>query len=236
MATDIEKTIRQFSKLGIFSHNPQNGIGLWKEEQELLLSLIDESKTYFEIGSHNLGSALLVEQHARTNNIDREVWALDIKFSPWAKLNSERANTEVKMLEMDSSKASKLDDVKDIDFLFIDGYHSFKQVIVDFSGMYPFLSDNAVVAFHDTSPRLNDPEYRQYCLDFVDDNIDFLEESGYEDFYVDEAVVSIVDEYDGVELIDCTTECFHPRETQLDTWIRGKTSPHSAIWAVKVTK
>ena len=118
MATDIEKTLKQFSKIGLFSHNPNNGIGLWTEEQELLLTLVGDSKKYFEIGSHNLGSALLVEQHAKTLGIEREVFALDLRFSPWAKLNYERAVSSIAQIEYSSNDLLNYkDDLEGADFI-----------------------------------------------------------------------------------------------------------------------
>jgi cephalosporin hydroxylase len=247
MGTDIETTLKQFSKLGIFSHNPLNGIGLWKEEQELLLKLVGDSKKYFEIGSHNLGSALLIEEHAKTLGIEREVFALDIKFSPWAQLNYDRAKSNITRLECDSK------DLRDhnkqlagTDFIFIDGFHSFKQVMHDFEYSQGLMTNGGIIAFHDTSPKLDDQDYVSKCQKFAEDNFDELTSSNHEDFYVDEAIVYMMNQYNVIgkkakipfrfELINCTIECYHPRETRLSSWIRGKTSPHSAIWALRVIR
>jgi hypothetical protein len=235
MAEDIENTLKEFSKIGIFSHNPHNGIGLWEEEQRLLLKLVGKSKKYLEIGSHNLGSALLVGTHANINALDRQIYALDIEFSPWANLNYKRSNSWVVTLETDSNELSKHEHVlKGLDFVFIDGFHSFAQVIKDFENVYPLMTEG-IIAFHDTSPFLNKKEHVERCLKFANDNLGELMSDETENFYVDEAIAKIVEDYP-VELIDCSVECYHPRETRLNSWIRGKTSPHSAIWAVKVSK
>jgi cephalosporin hydroxylase len=243
MGTDIENTLKQFSQLGLFSHNPHNGIGLWTEEQELLLTLVGESKKYLEIGSHNLGSALLVEEHARTNGLEREIFGLDIEFSPWAKLNYKRANSSIKMLECDSNELRQHhQELQGLDFVFIDGFHSFNQVLHDFEAVQDLVVDGGIVAFHDTSPNLNKPSYVDTCWEFASENFGELAstERG-EDFYVDEAIVFIMRSFNKIKdmnwsLIDCTIECYHPQETRLQSWIRGKTSPHSAIWAMKVDR
>lgn len=246
MENRIDDSIREFSKIGLMSHNPNNGIGLWAEEQELLLTLVGDSKKYLEIGSHNLGSALLVEKHAQINDIDREVFALDIKFSPWAALNYERANSSVTQLECDSNHLNTYaKELAGLDFVFIDGYHSFNQVLVDFQLIEGFMTNGGIVAFHDTSPNLNQPDYVERCLDFAQNNFRELIASTEEDFYVDEAVCYLQDHYNtigeheghtSVDFIDCSIECYHPRETRLNSWIRGKTSPHSAIWALKINR
>ena len=240
MATDIEKTLKQFSKIGLFSHNPNNGIGLWTEEQELLLTLVGDSKKYFEIGSHNLGSALLVEQHAEILGIEREIFALDLKFSPWANLNYERASSNVARIECSSNDLRTYkDDLEGVDFIFIDGFHSFVQVVKDFELSYDLMTNGGIIAFHDTSPNLNKIEHVDKCTEYARENLEYLTQDNSENFYVDEAICFILDQYQDkadLELIDCTVECYHPRETRLNSWIRGKTSPHSAIWAMKVTK
>lgn len=239
MAANIETTLREFSKIGLFSHNPHNGIGLWPEEQELLLTLVGESKKYFEIGSHNLGSALLVEKHAKSMGLDRDVFALDLKFSPWAKLNYQRAKSSIMQLECGSNDLLNYEqDLQGVDFVFIDGFHSFRQVVKDFCLSCSLITNGGIVAFHDTSPYLNKPEHVEKCTKFAHDNLRYLSDDTSENFYVDEAICYILDTYQDatLELIDCGIECYHPRETRLNGWIRGKTSPHSAIWAMKVTK
>tara|TARA_R110000824_G_scaffold143199_3_gene310751 strand:+ start:1789 stop:2394 length:606 start_codon:yes stop_codon:yes gene_type:complete len=201
---------------------------------------VGDSKKYFEIGSHNLGSALLVEQHAKTLGVEREIFALDLRFSPWANLNYERASSNVARIECSSNDLRTYkDDLEGTDFIFIDGFHSFAQVVRDFELSYDLMTNGGIIAFHDTSPNLNKPEYVEKCTEYARDNLEYLTQDDSENFYVDEAICFILDQYQDkadLELIDCTVECYHPRETRLNSWIRGKTSPHSAIWAMKVTK
>ena len=57
-----------------------------------------------------------------------------------------------------------------ISFLFIDGFHSFKQVINDFRTVLPYMSDDAIVAFHDVSPEIKqtaqeDIDWAKYWLE-----------------------------------------------------------------------
>jgi predicted O-methyltransferase YrrM len=213
MGTDIENTLKKFSQIGLFSHNPYNGIGLWPEEQELLLTLVGESKKYLEIGSHNLGSALLVEQHAKTNGLKREVFALDLKFSPWATLNYDRAKSNLTQIQCDSNDIfNHSKDLKGVDFVFIDGYHSFNQVVHDFRATLKLMTNGGIIAFHDTSPRLNNPEHIKQCIKFAHDNFDYLTSDTTENFYVDEAICFLYDHYKKdtnikLDLLDCSIEC-----------------------------
>jgi predicted O-methyltransferase YrrM len=235
MEQSFDDVLKKFGQYGIISHNPTNGIGLWPEEQIVLLNLAKDSHHYFEIGSHNLGSAILVETEARVNNKERKVSALDIKFSPWAALNYKRAKSSINMIERSSddiaANATK-DGLSNVDFLFIDGFHSFKQVLRDFEECADILAHNAIVAFHDTSPHLSKQSYIDECRERVDNNFDHLSNDESENFYIDEAIVWLADTYN-YELIDCSVDCYHPRETRLNSWIRGKTSPSSAIWAIR---
>ena len=227
----MEAIFRKFGQYGLQSHNPNNGIGLWQEEQELLLTLTNDCENYLEIGSHNLGSAILVETQARVNKTKRKVTAVDLKFSPWAAINHKRAGSNVCMWECDSSRLKELHEMNNLDFVFIDGYHSFRQVLIDFNQVQDSLTDDAIIAFHDTSPKLNNDEWVAERREFVYSHYDELIEDESENFYIDEAILKICDL--GYELIDCGIECYHPRETGLTGWIRGTTSPSSAIWAIR---
>ena len=229
----MNKIFKKFGQYGLQSHNPNNGIGLWPEEQELLLTLTQNCKNYLEIGSHNLGSALLVETQARVDKIDRNIVAVDLQFSPWAAINHKRAGSNVKMWECNSSSLKELHGpkMKDLDFVFIDGYHSFKQVVIDFNQVEEYLANDAIVAFHDTSPKLNNPDWITERTKVMQDNLVDLMNDDDENFYIDEAILHILER--GYELIDCGISCYHPQETGLTGWIRGTTSPSSAIWAIK---
>jgi glycosyltransferase involved in cell wall biosynthesis/ADP-heptose:LPS heptosyltransferase/radical SAM superfamily enzyme YgiQ (UPF0313 family)/predicted O-methyltransferase YrrM/2-polyprenyl-3-methyl-5-hydroxy-6-metoxy-1,4-benzoquinol methylase len=46
---------------------------------------------------------------------------------------------------------------KGIDFIFIDGSHSYLPVLSDFIGFYPWVKDNGVIAFHDVGPGFTGP-------------------------------------------------------------------------------
>jgi len=47
-----------------------------------------------------------------------------------------------------------------VNLAFIDGFHSFRQIITDFMQLSPVLTDNAFILFHDTSPHIFDPNYK----------------------------------------------------------------------------
>lgn len=240
-------TPRQYlDTLGLFSHNPLNGVGLWPEEMDLLVSLLPQKDyVYLETGSWNGGSLLLSHYHRTANNLKGIDIGVDPNFSPYFDLNMNRAGC--KTIQYGGNKvkftgtakdAAKLeyelfvDDPITIDVLYIDAYHSFRNILEDYYAFKPYLTKNATIIFHDTSPRLQKPEQRQEILKWTLDNLDYLKNLDYEDFFCDEAVCYL-EHTEPVEHIDCSIECYHPNETGLTSWIRGKTSPHSAIAAFR---
>jgi len=244
MSSVHSKVLQQFNSYGIHPHNPNNGIGMWPEEQELFLKLYSEScppedhcKLYLEIGTHNGGSVILAETYDCLMRNKLDMYAcFDPEESPWWKINKYRANSTAQLF-LDKSdnihKRFNKDGNFIFDFAFIDGFHSYKQVLIDFEQVFPIMKKGGIVAFHDASPRIQKEEKRKEILQFAKDNEQDLLNTNYEDFYVDEAYCQILEKY-LVEHIDCEIECFHPRETRLNSWIRGKTSPHSALAAVRI--
>lgn len=54
-----------------------------------------------------------------------------------------------------SEVAKKWDEI--IDFIFIDGSHSFKDVLADFNNYYPYVTKGGLMAFHDVNPGWKGP-------------------------------------------------------------------------------
>ena len=93
--------------------------------------------------------------------------------------------------------------------------------------MKPWLTETATVAFHDVSPDLKSNIHKEYDYDELFTNED-------EDFRLDEAVTYILNNNE-FELIDIPVkkEIKHFKETELTSWVRGKTSPFNAIAAIR---
>lgn len=212
-------------EIGVYSHNPTNGSGLWPEEAELLMKLVEGKKHILEIGRNNGASTILLAQNAKVVSVDPVT-------SPWLNINLNRAriNPEnVRLIEDYSDNLAKYLTDEKFDAVFIDGFHSFKQVVTDFEVSLPYM-DKCTVIFHDCSPMLQKDKYRPDILEFALKNYDDLMNDDRENFFIDEAVMYLTNKYN-LTHIDCEIECFHPRETGLTYFVRGTTSPHSAIGA-----
>lgn len=62
------------------------------------------------------------------------------------------------------NKVSHLLNNREIDFLFIDGDHSYEGVKADFDMYSKFVKDNGIIGFHDILPRSQFPEIQVYKL------------------------------------------------------------------------
>lgn len=254
--------IRNFRGYGLQSHNPHNGIGFWQEEQILFLDLLEkryaERKTnnsfnYCEIGTHNGGSALLFLEWARSKpDMQCCMTLIDIKFPDLFFLNMKRAGVLftkehgfcdysnlatqenkiwIECYEQPSEKVG-ISNIPSCEVLFIDGYHSYKQVWSELNTFSKVVSPNGYILSHDHSNRLNKKENRDIILKEEKENRAWLETAENQNFFVDEAFLRFMVE-NNYEYIDTLIDCFHPHETRLNNWVRGKTSPSSAIAAMR---
>ena len=243
---DAQKDLRES---GVLIHRPDAiSVGLWEEEQEALLDLLGRVKADYisicEIGSNNGASAQLMRLYTSYAAKSSKIYCIDPNFTPWFDLLNKRIDAilgeaahkhEIIKICDFSENVAKYDFhiiEEQLDFVWIDGLHAFGQILTDFNVVKPYLKPGAIIAFHDTSPRLQKPEQRQEILKWTLDNLDYLKNLDYEDFFCDEAVCYL-EHTEPVEHIDCSIECYHPNETGLTGWIRGKTSPHSAIAAFR---
>jgi len=124
---------------------------LWKEEPELLVNrakAVPEGGMIVEIGTAEGGTARLLYDAANSNNV--EIYTIDVALTK--KASQILKNTNVKIVTEESSSCAREwgNEIKSqIDFLLIDGDHSFLGVYNDFYSWIPNLASNAVIAFHD---------------------------------------------------------------------------------------
>jgi hypothetical protein len=131
-----------------------NPAQLWKEEPERLCnyaSLVPHNGTIVEIGTADGGSAKLLFKATKDKNI--KIYTIDV--SPTRKAFELLRDTGVIIVKNESSNYSKIwkNEIKrKIDFLFIDGDHSFESVYADFYSWLPHLNSQAIIVFHDYDP------------------------------------------------------------------------------------
>jgi len=126
-------------------------------ENELLKKYSRNAKVIVEIGVAEGGSALTLRSVAQD---DGELFLIDpykpgripyinlTKVVAKKSVNSSNSKCKVKWIEMYSYQASKYWS-KSIDFLFIDGDHSYQGCVKDWQDWSPFVKRNGYVCFHD---------------------------------------------------------------------------------------
>ena len=231
----IYSLLYKFRTFGILSHWMPNAIGLWPNEQECLLWLAlnsDSSANWMEIGSFCGGSAVLLCSARRLVGGRPSVYSVDCDFGAYGMFDNNVYHKGSfadlsKKIECDSNNLDEHYNGNPLSFVFIDGFHSFKQVVNDFNKVKPWLTKDAVVAFHDVSPDLKSNLDKEHDYNELFANED-------EDFRLDEAVTYILNNNE-FELIDIPVkkEIKHFKETELTSWVRGKTSPFNAIAAIR---
>lgn len=227
----LSQIINKFDRFGISSHFLPNAIGLWPEEQETLVELAlisNPNHDWIEIGSFCGGSAVLLCLARQALNAGPYVLSVDIDFNPVFDHNLYHRGKFQKIhgkIPFDSSLIGGLLD-RPISFAFIDGFHSFTQIIKDFEQLLPKLTPDAHILFHDVSP---------YLKDKINTNIQYNEyATTREDFFVDEAI-SYICQTHGYKLVEFNIPEYKPHfaETGLKEWKHGTTSPFHAIGAIK---
>jgi predicted O-methyltransferase YrrM len=238
-----ELIIERFDKLGIIPHTLPNAIGMWPNEQECLVwcaTQCNPNENWWEIGSFCGGSTVLLgltQEHMEGNG---NIIAVDPAPKPIMDLNIKRAklNNRIVRSKMTSQYALDHND-SPIGFMFLDGYHSFRSVITEFQLAQKHLTDDAIIAFHDCSPNMwkHNEQYVHDLGSSVYNIYDQLMANQEQDFYIDEAIAYICDKYD-YKIIDISIRqplAYH-KETGLNEWVRGRTSPHNAFTAIRKTK
>lgn len=237
--------MESFDRLGILPHTKPNAIGMWPNEQECLVWTAlqcDPKPWWVEVGSFCGGSTILLGMAKEAIDVlDKALplLAVDLNFNPLFDYNIKRSKlTNITKIEGDSIEAlSQVD--QPISFLFLDGWHSFSSVVREFKTALPNLDDNAIIGFHDVSPKMltHDPQHIDQCYEYSQLIWNELIEDRTQDFRLDEAVAYICVEY-GYEIIDIPVRkpISHFKETGLTEWVRGTTSPHNSFTAIRKTK
>lgn len=234
-----EQISAKLSNLGVKPHGLPNAIGLWPNELECIVwcaGQADPKGSWVEIGCF-CGATSVALALAKDNE---GLVCVDLDFNPMFDVNvaNARVGQRIQKIEDDSSclHHHKID--APVSFAFIDGYHSFKQVVRDFDGLAKYFEVGSVVAFHDVSPKMDDPSYRDKLmrqLDADDDRVDELLADKSENFLLDEAVCYLLQRNPEFEYltIPVKKEIKHFAETGRRTWQRGKTSPFNAVCAIR---
>jgi len=256
---EIPHIINQFKRFGIKPHSLPNAIGMWPNEQECLAWCalnVNPNHNFMEIGSFCGGSAVLLALCKRlTSNKPNSIYSVDCDFEKYQAMSGSQAYSNDKamaMFEYNVYKIGKFNDLckqlvcysddipkhytvkffneEQIGFLFIDGFHSFAQVVKDFTTVKPFLAEDAIVAFHDVSPEIKER---------LNDEVDFesLFKSTTEDFRLDEAINYILKNNKDFTFLDIPVKrnIRHFKETHLTNWVRGTTSPFNSFAAIRRT-
>ncbi len=140
-----------------------------REEIQELLRLVDSLKprTVLEIGTANGGTLFLFTRFAAS---DAELMSIDLPwgrfgggYSAWRSdlyVNRSFALGEqrIRLIRKDSHSTESLSEVRtmldgrSVDFLFIDGDHSYEGVRRDFEMYSPLVREGGMIAFHDICP------------------------------------------------------------------------------------
>lgn len=240
MKSSITSLIDKFDTFGISIHQMPNAIGMWENEQECLLWLLlnsNPNQDWLEIGAFCGGSAVLMCLAKRIVGGTGKVISVDNDYKPIFNHNvytrGKFQDIHVK-ITCDSSKLQQYYS-GEISVAFIDGYHSFSQVITDFKQLQPYLNKDSYIAFHDLSPYIHGEEYFEKKYKYAIRNYDKLMNDSSQNFCLDEAV-TIICKTHGYKLVDIPVHDYedeHPIETGLTEWVRGTTSPFNSFGAIQ---
>ena len=127
---------------------------LWKEEPESLIKKVEqlpENAVIVEVGTADGGTTRII--YESTKNKNTEIFSVDVNPSNIAK--SLLKETTVKLICDDSVTFAKNwtnRTRKPINFLLIDGDHTFNGVYGDYSAWIAKTTDDVIICFHDYDP------------------------------------------------------------------------------------
>jgi predicted O-methyltransferase YrrM len=193
-----------------------------RDEIKTLTNLVEKERpqSVLEIGTAKGGSFYIWSRHL--DSVDRLI-SLDLpggrfgggydeqkteifrEFSPSKKMDFVRADSH------QSATYHEVSDLVDggIDFLFIDGDHTYEGVKQDFEMYSELVSEGGIIALHDIVTHPNDEEVvkrrRQNVEDIEERHLSWGE--SHPDCNVDQFWTELVEEYDTEEIIS------HPKQT-----------------------
>lgn len=220
---------KEFSKFKFTIHQYPNAIGLWRNEQESLLWMALNANPkcdFMEIGSFCGGSMALMcigKQYHNTNtkvlSVDRnfiEKYRYDeLAYEMFVKNSSKFPNMSI-MLPYESNDLKDYKPERKISFAFIDGWHSFKGALLDFETVLPWLTDDALIAFHDTAQQpYTEEQLNNYYQSAITNYEEWMKEElpsyGKQTYNLDEVVTYISNnynfEYFANPILDGTKNC-----------------------------
>jgi predicted O-methyltransferase YrrM len=237
----VNEIIEQFDRFGILPHTLPNAIGMWPNEQECLVwcaAQCDPDINWLEIGSFCGGSAVLLALVKAQYNTQSKVVCVDNNFNPMFNYNVYKNGKFIDtVIQLECDSINILDYYHDpLSFVFLDGWHSFRNIIKEFELLSNLMTQNAIICFHDVSPQmtLHNQEYINQRYEYVKLNWQQLINNHTQDFLLDEAVSFICKDF-GYKIIDIPvrTNETHFEETRLKQWVRGTTSPYNSFTAIK---
>ena len=120
----------------------------------------ERPRTILEIGTHHGGTFFLFSRVAALDALLISVDLASEDLKPWRTLCADlrMKGQKVSVIDGDSHAISTVERVnrvlgdQKVDFLFIDGDHSYEGVKQDFENYIGFLNDTGIIAFHDINP------------------------------------------------------------------------------------
>jgi predicted O-methyltransferase YrrM len=110
---------------------------------------IKDSGTFVEIGILHGKSTAWMAEAIKDSNKNIDFYAIDNSISTYLNENLEPVKDYVTILESDSVKASENFKDKSLDFVFIDGDHTYDGVINDLKAWDKKIKDGGTIAGHD---------------------------------------------------------------------------------------